>query len=99
MGIYYESTTGKEDTEFILNGIKHGKITTDFYWPPSDEDKAEKYLVWISLDDHRQHLIHKDYDSFGEIITINGIKGRLTIHGCDYISMCLRLASRFGTTL
>jgi hypothetical protein len=29
MGIYYDSTTGEEDTKFILEGIKKSEITKD----------------------------------------------------------------------
>jgi hypothetical protein len=100
MGIYFDNTTGEEDTQFILEGIKKGDITKDFYWPDFEDSdpKNEKNLVWISLDDPRQHLIHRDYDSFGEIITINGIQGKLTEKGCSYINVCLMKAGKFSST-
>lgn len=100
MGIYFDNTTGKEDTQFILKGIEEGIITKDFYWTCfEDSDPCnEKNLVWISLDDPKQHLIHRDYNSFGKIITINGIQGKLTEKGCCYINICLMKAGRFSTT-
>ena len=66
-----------------LQGCKENIITKDFYWPSYEDDNPynEKNLVWISLDDPKQQLIHRDYDYFGEIITINGIPGKLTEHG------------------
>jgi hypothetical protein len=99
MGIYFDSTTGKEDTQFILKGIEEKIITKDFYWPDFEDldPKNEKNLVWISLDNPKQHLIHHDYDSFGEIITINGVQGKLTEKGCRYINMCLMKAGKFST--
>ena len=101
MGIYFNNTTGEEDTQFILKGIEEGIITKDFYWPCLEDSNPcdEKNLIWISLEDPKQHLIHRDYDSFGEIITINGIQGKLTEKGCSYINICLMKARRFSSTL
>ena len=101
MGIYFDNTTGEQDTKFILEGIKKGEITKDFYWPSFEDDDIynEENLVWISLDDPKQHLIHRDYDSFGEIITINGIHGKLTKRGCNYISICLMKTGKSSSTL
>lgn len=100
MGIYFDNTSGEEDIKFILEGIKEGIITKDFYWPSYEDDNPynEKNLVWISLDDPKQHLIHRDYDYFGEIITINGIPGKLTEHGCNYINICLMKVGRSNCT-
>ena len=101
MGIYFDSTSGQEDTNFILQGIKEGIITKDLYWYFEDDPDPynERNLVWISLDDTRQHLIHRDYTSFVEIITINDIPGKLTIKGCNYIHNCLSKAGRTTSTL
>lgn len=91
MGVYYDNSTGEDDAQFILQGIEQCEITKDFYWSCLDDDdpKNEKNLVWISLSDPRQYLIHRDYNDFGEIITINGIQGKLTVNGCNYISCWL----------
>jgi hypothetical protein len=100
MGIYFDDTSGEEDTQFILEGIKKGDITEDFYWPEFEDldPKNDKNLVWISLDDPRQNLIHRDYDTFAEIITINGIQGRLTKKGSRYINVCLMKLGKFSST-
>lgn len=100
MGIYFANTTGQEDTQFILNGINKGEISKDFYLVSYDDDEPlnEKKLVWISLNDPRQHLIHRDYNSFGKIITVNGVPGKLTERGCNYINICLMKAGRSSST-
>lgn len=100
MGIYYDSTSGKEDTQFILKGIEEEIITKDFYWFNYEDSEPynDKNLVWISLDDPRQNLIHRDYNSFGEIITINGIQGKLTEKGYSYIRVCLMKAGKISST-
>jgi len=64
----------------VKKGIENGIITNDFYWVDVEDldPKNEENLVWISLDDPKQ------YNSFAEIITINGIQGRLTKKGSCY---------------
>ena len=98
MGIYFDNTTIEEDCEIILQGIEEGVITKNFYWPKYEENEPfnDNDLVWISLDDSRQHLIHHDYE---DIIIINGIPGKLTQRGCDYICNYLLKNGKFSTTL
>jgi len=101
MGIYFDKTTGSEDAQIILQGIKDGCITKDLHCPLyEDEDPYnEKRLVWISLDDPRQYLIRSDYDLSAEIVIINGIPGKLTQRGIDYIHNYLMKNGRFFSTL
>jgi hypothetical protein len=96
MGIYFESTMPEQDANIILQGIKNGEITEKFHrvrksdcdYPFCECDNdcfcyTDENLVWISDTDTRTYLIHPDYK---ESVTINGIKGKLTIEGCRYIT-------------
>ena len=98
MGIYFEKTTEAEDAKYILEGIAKGEITTDFYLVQTDDftDDKENNLLWISNDDPRQHLVHREYK---DTIVIYNTKGKLTEKGCSYVRGCLLQEKRLGTTL
>lgn len=95
MGIYFENTTEAEDAQYILKGIAKGEITSDFYLVQTD-DLADDNLLWISNDDPRQHLVHRDYK---DTVVIYNTKGKLTEKGCSYIRGCLLQEKRLATTL
>ena len=98
MGIYFDSTTNEEDANFILNGIYKGEITNDFYCLKYKDDDPynEENLVWISNEDSRQHLIHRDNH---DIVIINNVNGKLTKKGVMYIQVCLHKSNKTSITL